>query len=127
YHTLFGFGNLTGPLNKGASYNVGGSYRDIESDEFTNAIILAPETGSPTLCAPGDATCVETPYQVSTYFPQTRADINPRIDLALGAKNVLTTRYHYVNNSSTNDGINNDSLPSTGYNTSNLSNIVQMS
>ncbi len=63
--------------------------------------------GSTTLCAPGDATCVETPYQVSTYFPQTRADINPRLDLALGQKNVLTTRYHYVNNSSTNDGINN--------------------
>ncbi len=27
YHTIFGFGNLTGPLNKIASYNVGGSYR----------------------------------------------------------------------------------------------------
>jgi hypothetical protein len=38
YHTIFGFGNLTGPLNKSASYNIGGSYRDIESDEFTNAI-----------------------------------------------------------------------------------------
>ena len=31
YHTIFGFGNLTGPLNKSASYNIGGSYRDIES------------------------------------------------------------------------------------------------
>jgi hypothetical protein len=127
YHTIFMFGNLTGPLSKMASFNVGGSYRQIETDEFTNTSILAATAGSTTLCAPGDASCVETPYQVSTYFPQTRADINPRIDLALGAKNVLTTRYHYVNNSSTNDGINNDSLPSTGYNTSNLSNILQMS
>jgi hypothetical protein len=127
YHTLFMFGNLTGPLSKVASFNVGGTYRQIETDEFTNTSILAPTPGSTTLCAPGDATCVETPYQVSTYFPQTRADINPRIDLALGQKNVLTMRYHYVNNSSTNDGINNDSLPSTGYNTSTLSNILQMS
>ena len=127
YHTLFMFGNLTGPLSKVASYNIGGTYRQIETDEFTNTSILAATAGSTTLCAPGDASCVETPYQVSTYFPQTRADINPRIDLSLGAKNVLTTRYHYVNNSSTNDGINNDNLPSTGYNTSTLSNILQMS
>jgi hypothetical protein len=127
YHTIFGFGNLTGPLNKSASYNIGGSYRNIQSDEFTNAIILAPAAGSTTLCSPGDATCVETPYQVSTYFPQIRADINPRLDLALGAKNVLTTRYQYVDNSATNDGVNNLNLPSTAYNQSTLSNIVQMS
>ncbi len=70
---------------------------------------------------------METPYQVSTYFPQKRGDINPRLDLALGAKNVLTTRYHYVNNSAKNDGVNNTSLPSTAYDQSSLSNIVQMS
>jgi hypothetical protein len=127
YHTLFMFGNLTGPLSKVASYNVGGTYRQIQTDEFTNAYILAPTAGSTTLCPPGDATCVETPYQVSTYYPQTRADINPRLDLALGQKNVLTTRYHYVNNSSTNDGINNLNLPSSAYDTSTLSNILQMS
>jgi hypothetical protein len=127
YHTLFMFGNLTGPLSKAASFNIGGTYRQIQTDEFTNTSILAPTAGSTTLCAPGDATCVETPFQVSTYFPQTRADINPRLDLSLGSKNVLTTRYQYVNNSATNDGINNDSLPSSGYNTSTLSNILQMS
>ena len=127
YHTIFGFGNLTGPLNKNASYNIGGSYRNIQSDEFTNAIILAPEAGSPILCAPGDATCVLTPYQVSTYFPQIRGDINPRLDLALGAKNVLTTRYQYVNNSAKNDGVNNLNLPSTAYDQDSLSNIVQIS
>ena len=71
--------------------------------------------------------CVETPYQVSTYFPQKRGDINPRLDLALGAKNVLTTRYQYVNNSAKNDGVNNLNLPSTAYNQSSLSNILQMS
>jgi len=126
YHTIFGFGNLTGPLSKSASYNIGGSYRNIQSDEFTNAIIPGPMVGSK-LCPPGDATCVETPYQVSTYFPQIRGDINPRLDLALGAKNVLTTRYQYVNNSAKNDGVNNLNLPSTAYDQSSLSNILQMS
>jgi hypothetical protein len=127
YHTLFMFGNLTGPLSKLASFNIGGTYRQIQTDEFTNTSILAATAGSTTLCPPGVASCVETPYQVSTYFPQTRADINPRLDLSLGSKNVLTTRYQYVNNSASNDGINNNNLPSTGYNTSTLSNILQMS
>lgn len=127
YHTIFGFGNLTGPLSKIASYNVGGTYRQIQSDEFTNAIILAPTAGSTTLCAPGDATCVSSPYQLSTYFPQTRFDINPRLDLSLGAKNVLTTRYHLVRNKSTNGGIGNLALPSTADNTSQMSNILQIS
>ena len=127
YHTIFAFGNLTGPLNKGASYNIGGSFRQIQSDEFTNTSILAAAGTPTTLCAPGTAGCVETPYQVSTYFPQIRGDINPRLDLSLGAKNVLTTRYQFVHNSATNDGVNNDNLPSTGYDTTSESNIVQIS
>jgi hypothetical protein len=128
YHTLFMFGNLTGPLGKNASYNIGGTYRQIQADEFTNTSILATAAAPTVLCIPPNVTgCVSTPYQVSTYFPQTRADINPRLDLALGSKNVLTTRYQYVNNSATNDGIGDDTLPSAGFNTNTLSNILQMS
>jgi hypothetical protein len=127
YHTIFTFGNLTGPLSKLASYNIGGTYRQIQSDEFTNAVILAPTAGSTTVCAPADATCVSSTYQVSTHFPQTRYEINPRLDLALGQKNVLTARYHLVRNDATNDGIGNLVLPTAGYNTTQLSNILQMS
>jgi hypothetical protein len=127
YHTLFLFGNLTGPLSKIASYNIGGTFRQIQDDQFTNATISALPTSPAVLCAPGEVGCVSTPYQVSTYFPQIRADINPRLDLALGSKNVLTTRYQYVNNTATNDGVGNLALPTVGYNTSSLSNILQMS
>jgi hypothetical protein len=128
YHTLFMFGNVTGPLSKNASYNLGGTFRQIQQDEFTDATILATAAAPTALCIPPNlAGCVSTPYQVSTYFPQTRADINPRLDLALGAKNVLTTRYQFVKNDATNDGIGNLALPSAAYNTSTLSNILQMS
>jgi hypothetical protein len=131
YHTVFVFGNLTGPLSKSASYNLGGSYRQIEDDQFTNATIFAPSAGSSTLCVPGVTpnygSCVATGYQASTYYPQTRADINPRLDLALGEKNVLTTRYQYVHNDSNNVGIGNLGLPSAGYNTSETSDILQLS
>jgi hypothetical protein len=132
YHTLFMFGNLTGPLNKSASYNVGGSYRQIQSDEVTDAQIpvaslTVAAAGTPAICAPGDATCVLTPYQVSTYFPQLRGDINPRLDVALGSKNVLTMRYQFVKSTATNDGIGNYVLPSDGFNQSSTSNIIQLS
>jgi hypothetical protein len=129
YHTLFMFGNLTGPINKNASYNLGGSYRQIQDDQFTDAYILAAPSTPTTLCNPGDATCVQTHFQQATYFPQTREDISPRLDLALGAKNVLTMRYQYVNNTSTNalPGNGSIALPTTGYNTNSLSNELQMS
>jgi hypothetical protein len=127
YHTLFMFGNLTGPLSKTASYNLGGTFRQIQDDEFTDAQILAPTLGSSTLCNPADPTCVVSNYQVSTYYPQTRADINPRLDLALGERNVLTTRYQFVKNDATNAGVSNLTLPSAAYNTSTTSNILQMS
>jgi hypothetical protein len=128
YHTIFMFGNLTGPLNKNASYNIGGSFRQIQSDEVTLASIpVAP--GSTALCAPGDAACtvVANNYTTSTYFPQLRGDINPRLDLALGEKNVLTMRYQFVKSTATDDGIGNLTLPESAYNSSSTSNIVQIS
>ncbi|HEX4154855.1 MAG TPA: carboxypeptidase-like regulatory domain-containing protein [Acidobacteriaceae bacterium] len=127
YHTTFMFGNLTGPLGASASYNLGGTYRQIQDDSFTNATILAPSASPTTLCNPGDGACVPETFQVSTYYPQTRLDINPRVDLALGDKNVLTTRYQFVKNDSTNAGIGDLTLPDAAYNTSSMSNILQMS
>ncbi len=127
YHTLFMFGNLTGPLNKSASYNLGGTFRQIQDDEFTNATLLASPSAPDVLCLPGDLTCGLSKIQQSTYYPQIRADINPRLDLALGQKNVLTTRYQFVKNTATNDGVGNLTLPSAGYDTSTTSNIIQLS
>jgi hypothetical protein len=127
YHTFFMFGNLTGPLNKNASYNLGGTFRQIQDDNFTNATIFAAP-GTTTICAPGSgAACAAATYQTNTYFPQTRIDINPRIDLALGQKNVLTTRYQFVKNDSTNSGVGNLTLPASAFDSSSLSNILQLS
>jgi hypothetical protein len=127
YHTFFTFGSLTGPLNKNASYSLGGSFRQIQDNEFTNATILAPSAGSSTICNPGTAGCVVTPLQQSTYFPQLRGEFTPRLDLALGAKNVLTTRYEVEKSTTTNAGIGNLSLAQAGYNDTSLSNELQMS
>ncbi len=127
YHTIFGFGNLTGPISKIASYSLGGFYRDIEDDSFTNAPIVGLTTTSTTPCAPGQAGCVPAQAQISTHTPQTRFEVTPRVDLALGSKNVLTTRFEYGHNSATAQGIGGNALPSTQYNSKSQNFELQMS
>jgi len=124
YHTIFMFGSLTGPLSKKASYSIGGSHRDIEEDQYTNATVLAPGVTPTTNCT--IVACTQA-FTASTYFPQVRTDINPRIDLALGDKNTLTMRYQFVQNNATDDGPGGFNLPSYEYNSSSQSNIVQIS
>ena len=129
YHTVFLFGSVTGPISKTASYSVGGSYRDIEDDSFTNATILGLTTAATTPCGPGTASagCVQTNVLLSTHSPQTRFDISPRIDLALGEKNVLTTRFQFVKNDETNQGIGGLALPGAGSGIASNSTEIQMS
>jgi hypothetical protein len=127
YHTIFSQGSLTGPLSKIASYSVGGYYRQIQDDAFTNAPILATTAGGTTLCPPDSPTCVQSTLQVSTNTPQTRYQITPRLDLALGDKNVLTTRFEFEQNTLNNQGIGNLVLPQAGYTSSSAETELQMS
>lgn len=129
YHTIFMFGNITGPIGKNTSFSIGGSHRDIEDNQFTNATLYTNAAGSLTPCAPGQTGCTlsTTPTQIFTHYPQVRTDISPRFDFALGEKNVLTTRFQYVQNDSTNAGIGNFTLPESAYNSSSKSYIIQLS
>ncbi len=139
YHTIFMFGSITGPINKNMSYNLGGSHRDIEQNAYTYTPgIYASSVANANngiICAPGQAGCTvysaaTDPNSVArlfTYQPQVRTDINPRLDMALGSKNVMTVRYQFVENDQTNQGIGNYSLPTAGYNSSSQSNILQLS
>ena len=58
-----------------------------------NATILNMPAFDPSLtCPPGEVTCA---YTIANPVPQSRTDISPRIDLALGEKNTLVTRFQY--------------------------------
>jgi hypothetical protein len=130
YHTLFMFGSITGPLSKSASWNIGGSHRDIEQDNYTYAQILATPATPTVLCNPGAANtagCVQTTYTALTFFPQVRTDFSPRLDLALGSKNVLTTRFQYVQNDMTNSGTGGTALPTQAVNSDSKTFELQMS
>ncbi len=128
YHTIFMFGNITGPISKSTSFSIGGSHRDIEDNQFTNAYLYTLP-GSTTVCQPGQPGCVEqsTPTQIFTHYPQVRTDISPRFDFALGAKNVLTARFQYVQNDIINSGIGNFVLPDSAYNSDSKTEELQLS
>ncbi len=120
YHTIFMFGNFSGPISRIASYTIAGSHRSIQDNTIVNAIV--PASLFP--CPAGQTTCS---YQAATLYPQVRTDLSPRLDLALGEKNTLTTRFQYYQNDVQNDGVGGFDLPSTGYNLSSTEYTLQVS
>jgi len=131
YYTFFMLGNVTGPLTKNSSFSVGGSRRSIQQNAIVNpAGFFASSATSTTLCSPGDPTCNSFAFPATARAvlqPQIRQDITPRLDFALGAKNVLTVRYQYEGGTTQNGGIGTNNLPTTGYNSGNNENTVQVS
>jgi hypothetical protein len=132
YYTLFMIGSVSGPLSHSASFTVGGSHRTIIDNNIVNPSgFYAKSSDSTTPCAPGDLTCTffpSVPESVrAVTHPQTRSDISPRIDLALGEKNTLTMRYQYFVSGAQNSGIGNTNLATVGYNTESNEHTIQIS
>jgi len=117
YHTIFGMGSVTGPISSIASFTLSGQRRSIQDNNIVNGSIVANPAAPSVICQPGDTTCTARPsYQVAVSAPQTRTDITPRIDVQLGEKNTLTTRFQLYQSHQSNSGVGSFNLPSTGYN-----------
>ena len=131
YYTFFLMGNVTGPITKNSSFSVGGNRRSINNNAIIDpTAFFASSATSTTLCNPGDLTCGSFPFPVSARAilqPQVRSEISPRLDFALGSKNVLTVRYQYEGGSNTNGGIGTNTLPTAAYNSDNSENTLQIS
>jgi hypothetical protein len=125
YHTIFVLGNITGPLAKNLSFTLSGSHRSIQDNSLVSATILNPTIlGDTTLTCPvGQITCN---YSVANPAPQSRTEINPRIDLALGERNTLVTRFQYEQNDQNNVGVGGLVLPDAGYTSSTSETTVQV-
>ncbi len=132
YHTIFMFGNFSGPLSHSMSFTVAGSHRTIDNNALINPSgYYAQSPTSTTPCQPGDLSCSyfsSYPEAARAVLqPQTRSDISPRIDIALGEKNTLTARYQYNVSGAQNSGLGGSGLPTQGYNTNYTENTVQIS
>ena len=118
YYQFFILGNITGPISKFASYSVGGSRRTIQTNVIVDPTGFYSNSATSTVpCAAGTITgCANFGFPASAravFQPQLRQDITPRLDLALGKKNVLTARYQYEGGNTQNAGGGGNNLQST--------------
>jgi hypothetical protein len=134
YQTIFSFGQFSGPINKDASFTVGSSFRQIQGNSIVNPpAIYATSQNSGVACLPGQTGCsvfstaAGNGYSFAQFVPQIRWDVRPRIDLALGAKNTLTTTFQYEHNNQQDQGIGGQSLAAVGYTDTNAETTLQMS
>ena len=113
YSELFN-GNVSGPIDKKASFFFTIQQRDLDNV----SVVVAPQ-----VLGPGN---VAMPYTAAVPSPAKRLNISPRVDFQLTPSNTLTIRYQYVRNTQDNGGIGQFSLPSTGFNTHSTENTVQI-
>ncbi len=114
YYSTFFLGNVSGSVNKNASWFLSGFRRDNNANSIINAQLLDPT---------GDT----YNYAAAVPNPQSRLDLSPRLDLQLTPTNTLTLRYMYDRQKSTNNGVSQFALQSQGYNTLNQENTLQLS
>ena len=129
YHQILFFGSLTGPINKKASFTMNGSYRDTQDNHVVLAPAVYTSAAAPgAACAPNTVGCIDIPnFNFVQFAPQTRYDLSPRLDLAIGDKNTLTARFQYEHNTLQNQGIGGLTLPSYGFNVGSSEATIQLS
>jgi hypothetical protein len=97
---LFG-GNVSGPINKKASFFIDVERRQIDDNDIVNATVpTADFTG----------TALNHSYYST---PQRRTTVSPRVDYALGANHTLSFRYSYLDNQRLLTFANGYNLPAT--------------
>jgi hypothetical protein len=134
YHTLFFMGNLTGPIKSGMSFTLSGSHRTMDNNAIVNPpAIYSTSPTSAVLCDPNTlpyTVCSSNPFPASARAeatPATRWDLSPRVDMMLGAKNTLMTRYDYESSSSSVNPTVTSALLTTGSDSSSSDQDIQIS
>jgi Carboxypeptidase regulatory-like domain len=107
-------GNLTGPLNKRASYFLDLRRDDINNGSIINAIVLDPLTLNP-------IAFTDTPVT-----SQKRFGFNPRLDYQLNEKHTLVARYAFTHSDISDAGIGGFNLRSRAIELLNTSHTLQL-
>ena len=115
YYSTFFLGNVSGSINRNASWFFSGFRRDNNANSIINAQLLDATTGG------------TYNYSSAVPNPQSRMDLSPRFDLQLSPSNTLSVRYMYDRQKSTNNGVSQFALPTQGYDALNQENTVQLS
>jgi Carboxypeptidase regulatory-like domain/TonB dependent receptor len=107
-------GNIGGPLTKKASFFFTFERRDINDLSIVSAKILDPNFNI-------------VNFSDAVANPRVRMNLGPRLDYQVSKNNTLTVRYQYEHNQQGNNGIGQFDLPSTGYNSLEKEQTLQIS
>jgi hypothetical protein len=107
-------GNLSGPINKKASFFFTAERRNQGEVSAVNATIFDPVLGG-------------VPFSDAVPNPRHRTNLGPRLDYQISKNNTLTARYQYFRNTEDNDGIGNLDLSSLAFNSESTEHTLQIS
>jgi hypothetical protein len=107
-------GSIGGPLTKKASFFFNFERRDINDLSIVSAKSLDPNFNI-------------TNFSDAVANPRVRMNLGPRFDYQVSKNNTLTVRYQYEHNRVDNNGIGLFNLPSTGYNSLETDQTLQVS
>ena len=113
FQSRFYGGNISGPINKRASFFLDMEKRDIDDNAVINATIL-------------DANLNPIPFSQAVVTPNRRSEISPRVDYQLSTNNTLVARYRYSHVGQEDAGIGQFSLLSRAYNVHDTQHTVQL-
>ncbi len=106
-------GNLSGPLNRRASFTVDAARDAVDNGSIVNAVILDSRTLEP------------TPFSAVPTTRQRRFYVTPRVDHQLNANNTLTLRYSFLHSDIRDAGIGSFDMLSRAYRVLNTNQTVQ--
>lgn len=106
--------NLSGPLNRRASYTLDVSRESIDNGSIVSAVTLDPRT------------LAVTPFTAVPVTPQRRTLVSPRLDYQLSSNNTLTLRYTFSHGDIRDAGIGSFDLLSRGYHTPSTNQTAQV-
>ncbi|MGA7155971.1 MAG: carboxypeptidase regulatory-like domain-containing protein [Acidobacteriaceae bacterium] len=113
YHSLFVYGDTSGPINKKTSMFLNIQYNDQQVNAIVDATTL-------------DANLQPTAFTQAVANPTLNADYSGRIDRQVSTNNTLVTKYEYNTVQVTNSGVGLLVLPSEGANSTTTTQTLQV-
>lgn len=107
-------GNVSGPINKRASFFLDVRRDSIDNGSIINAVTLDPQT------------LAANPFTDVFLTPQRRFSVSPRLDYQVSPNNTLSVRYHYSRSDIQDSGIGSFNLISRGFEALNTHQTVQL-
>jgi hypothetical protein len=111
YNTRMINANVSGPINKRASFFFNVEQRNIDNVSVINAY---------------DPTTL-LPFNDTVHNPHSRTSISPRLDYQLSTNNTFTARYQFNRDNEDNDGISTFTMPSQAFNSRDTWHTLQLS